>query len=66
MRSFSESLATAAGLLTGLDPALLAIVGRSLAVSATACALGGTAGLLLGTWLGVSREADLFVKGELG
>jgi tungstate transport system permease protein len=37
------------------DPVLLAIVGRSLAVSASACALACGLGLLLGAWLGVAR-----------
>ena len=57
MNTYTESLGTALHLLAGLDPALLAIVGRSLAVSATACALGCALGLLLGAWLGVARFA---------
>ena len=57
MNTYTESLATALRLLADLDPTLLAIVGRSLAVSATACALGGALGLLLGAWLGVARFA---------
>ncbi len=57
MSTFTESAATALQLITSLDPALLAIVGRSLAVSATACALACGAGLVLGAWLGVARFA---------
>jgi tungstate transport system permease protein len=55
MSTFSESAGTALSLIVSLDPVLLAIVGRSLAVSATACALACLGGLLLGSWLGVSR-----------
>jgi tungstate transport system permease protein len=57
MSTFTESAATALQLITSLDPVLLAIVGRSLAVSATACALACGAGLVLGAWLGVARFA---------
>lgn len=57
MSTFSESAATALQLITSLDPDLLAIVGRSLAVSASACALACGAGLVLGAWLGVARFA---------
>lgn len=57
MNTFSESAVTALQLLTGFDPLLLAIVGRSLAVSATACVLACGLGLLLGAWLGVARFA---------
>jgi tungstate transport system permease protein len=57
MNTFSQSAATAFQLITGADPLLLSIVARSLAVSATACALACTAGLLLGAWLGVARFA---------
>lgn len=44
-------------LLVAPDPTLWAIVGRSLAVSAMACAAGGLLGLALGAWLGVARFA---------
>jgi tungstate transport system permease protein len=57
MTTFNESAATALRLITDLDPTLLAIVGRSLAVSATACVLACVSGLLLGAWLGVARFA---------
>jgi tungstate transport system permease protein len=55
MDSFSESAATALRLLATLDPALWAIVGRSLAVSATACAMACAGGLVAGAWLAVAR-----------
>jgi tungstate transport system permease protein len=55
MNSFSDSVATALLLIRSLDPLLGAIVLRSLAVSACACAIACSAGLLLGGWLGVSR-----------
>ena len=55
MSSFFDSVATALYLLVSLDPVLLAIVGRSLAVSAVACLLGCALGLWLGAWLGVAR-----------
>jgi tungstate transport system permease protein len=57
MNTFTDSAATAVALLAGLDATLLAIVGRSLAVSAAACALGCGLGLPLGAWLGVTRFA---------
>jgi tungstate transport system permease protein len=52
MNSFFDSAATALSLLLSFDPVLLAIVGRSLAVSALACLLGCIGGLMLGAWLG--------------
>jgi tungstate transport system permease protein len=57
MSTFTESAATALQLIASLDPALLSIVGRSLAVSATACAIACALGLVLGAWLGVARFA---------
>ncbi len=57
MSSFSDSLATALQLIITLDSSLLAIVGRSLSVSATACVLACGVGLVLGAWLGVARFA---------
>ena len=57
MNSFFDSAATALSLLLSFDPVLLAIVGRSLAVSALACLLGCIGGLMLGAWLGVARFA---------
>lgn len=57
MTTFSESASTALQLITSMDSGLLAIVGRSLAVSATACAVACGVGLVLGAWLGVARFA---------
>lgn len=57
MTTFTESATTALQLITRLDAELLAIVGRSLSVSATACALACSLGLVLGAWLGVARFA---------
>jgi tungstate transport system permease protein len=57
MNSISESAGTALQLIISLDPALLTIVGRSLSVSALACLLACSLGLLLGAWLGVTRFA---------
>lgn len=55
MSTFTDSAATAAQLIVSFDPVLLAIVGRSLAVSASACAIACVLGLVLGAWLGVAR-----------
>jgi tungstate transport system permease protein len=55
MNTFSDSAATAFALIVGLDPTLLSIVARSLAVSALSCVLASAAGLVLGAWLGVAR-----------
>jgi tungstate transport system permease protein len=55
MTTFTQSAGTALQLIVSLDPVLLAIVGRSLAVSAMACALACGLGLALGAWLGVAR-----------
>jgi tungstate transport system permease protein len=56
MSSFSESASnaflTAFQLIGQADSALLAIVARSLAVSACACVLACSVGLLAGAWLG--------------
>ena len=57
MTSFSESAATALQLIVDMDSGLLTIVGRSLAVSAMACAIACSLGLVLGAWLGVARFA---------
>ena len=51
----TSALHTAWQLLTSLDAQLLAIVARSLAVSALACVLGCAAGLVCGAYLGVAR-----------
>ena len=55
MNTFSDSVATALHLLVDFDPALWVIVGRSLAVSATACLIGYGLGVLMGAALAVSR-----------
>ena len=54
MNTFTDSVATAFSLITSLDSTLAGIVARSLAVSASACAIASVVGLLLGAWLGVS------------
>ncbi len=55
MSAFTDAALSALRLLAERDSALWAIVGRSLAVSATACALACVFGLALGAWLGVAR-----------
>ena len=57
MSTFADGASTALFLIASLDPQLLAIVGRSVAVSASACGLACGLGLLLGAWLGVARFA---------
>ncbi len=57
MSSFSQSFSTALDLIRAPDPALWAIVLRSLGVSAAACALASGVGLALGAWLGATRFA---------
>lgn len=57
MATFTDSAYTALQLITSLDSGLLTIVGRSLSVSATACAFACVLGLILGAWLGVARFA---------
>ena len=57
MTTLTESASTALQLVASCDPILLSIVWRSLAVSATACALACGIGLVLGAWLGVTRFA---------
>ena len=55
MNTFTDSVTAAFGLIHSADPTFLAIVARSLAVSAAACVLACGAGLVLGAWLGVAR-----------
>jgi tungstate transport system permease protein len=57
MPSFSASALAAVSLIVSLDPGLLSIVLRSLAVSGSACLLACALGLPLGAWLGVARFA---------
>ncbi len=55
MTTFTDSALTALHLISSADTQLLTIVGRSLSVSATACVLACSLGLVLGAWLGVAR-----------
>ena len=57
MSTIATSLTTAFELIANGNASLVAIVGRSLAVSALAVLIGGSVGLLLGAWLGVARYA---------
>jgi tungstate transport system permease protein len=57
MATLTESASTALQLVAACDPTLLSIVWRSLAVSATACLLACTLGIVLGAWLAVARFA---------
>ena len=57
MSTFSDSFVTALQLVTTGDAGLWSIVVRSLAVSATACLIACSIGLLLGAWLAVARFA---------
>ena len=57
MTSFTDSISAALHLIGDMDSGLLTIVGRSLAVSGTACAIACGLGLVLGAWLGVARFA---------
>ena len=53
--TFSESASTALELIASADAGLLAIVMRSLSVSACACLLACSVGLVAGAWLGAVR-----------
>ena len=55
MNPFSSSLTAAFSLLASMDALLFDVVLHSLVVSALACALASSVGLLLGAWLGVSK-----------
>ena len=55
MSTLMLSAATALELIASDDPALWTIVGRSLAVSASACLLASGFGLVLGAYLAVGR-----------
>jgi len=57
MNAFTDSLGLAARLITQADANLWRIVGLSLQVSGSACAIGALAGLALGAWLAVARFA---------
>ena len=55
MNTFYASAQAAIDLILSFDPLLASIVLRSLAVSACACLIACSAGLLIGGWLGVVR-----------
>ncbi len=55
MNAFTQSLGLAWRMIAEADAALWHIVGLSLRVSATACAVGALLGLALGAWLAVVR-----------
>ncbi len=55
MDAFSQSFALAVALIGGGDAMLWQIVGLSLRVSGSACAIGAGFGLLAGAWLAVAR-----------
>ena len=57
MDTIPQATAAALYLFASLDPALLSVVGRSLAVSTSACLLAFGMGVLAGVWLAVSRFA---------
>ncbi len=57
MDTISQATAAALTMIASFDPALLSVVGRSLAVSASACLIAFGFGVLAGAWLGVSRFA---------
>jgi tungstate transport system permease protein len=57
MNTLYDSAVTALNLIFQMDPALWAVVSRSLAVSATACLLAYALGVVLGAWLAVARFA---------
>ncbi len=57
MDTIPQATAAALHLLVSLDPALLSVLGRSLAVSTSACLIAFGFGVLAGAWLGVSRFA---------
>jgi ABC-type tungstate transport system substrate-binding protein len=55
MNPFTDSFLIALHLIASADAELVRIVGLSLRVSITACAIGGTIGVLLGTWLAATQ-----------
>lgn len=57
MDTIPQAAAAALHLIASLDPALLAVVGRSLGVSTIACLLAFGLGVPAGAWLGVTRFA---------
>lgn len=57
MNTFSDALLSALQLIAGMDPGLLTVVGRSLAVSGLATLIACALGLAAGAWLAVARFA---------
>ncbi len=55
MNSLTDSATTALNLIVAFDGQLLAIVGRSLTVSALALLFASAGGVAVGAWLGVAR-----------
>ena len=55
VNTLTDSARTALQLVASWDPGLWSVVGRSLAVSGSACLLGACLGLALGAWLAVAR-----------
>ena len=55
MESINAAFAAALALLVSGDKLLWSVVGRSLAVSASACLLGSALGLCAGAWLALAR-----------
>ncbi|MGE5338895.1 MAG: ABC transporter permease [Gemmatimonadota bacterium] len=55
MNPFADSVLLALHLITNADASLLRIVGLSLRVSTTACAIGAILGISLGMWLAIAR-----------
>jgi ABC-type tungstate transport system substrate-binding protein len=55
MNPFTDSFLIALRMIASADAELLRIVGLSLRVSITACVIGGTIGVLLGTWLAATQ-----------
>ena len=55
MNTVADSLRLAFELIAHADAALLQVVGLSLRVSGSACAIGAVVGLALGAWLAVAR-----------
>ncbi len=54
---FADSLRAAWALVAGMDARLADVVGLSLGVSASACALASGLGMAAGAWLAVARFA---------
>jgi ABC-type tungstate transport system substrate-binding protein len=55
VNGFGDSVALAGSLIANADAGLVKVVGLSLAVSGSACALAAVIGLMAGAWLAVAR-----------